>query len=412
MKVHGKPIVRYAYCSLPLLDDWIILISTMWKLLYRKRVVTHWYWVCCLVLVFLLIWISFQIRLQDLFLGHIQLLDFDAYYQMLPAVANGVSPYEISSMQTAGPPSVILPYLLLSGLSLEISRGSMTAISILSSVMACWLLARYLFPSKQVLLTLALLTLFWLTFAARFTLLMGQSNILVMFLMTVLLTKSGWPQSIALALSTILKANYLAIWPYLFRRPKVLLTSGCIVILIFLLGFWRIPLTTYQFYFSERFLSYAAMQVSAKQMDYYNQSLQASLGRIDLILLYPIVLLLLILLWMFTIWRSKNLAFGIIFSLVLSPIVWQHYFVVLFPVIVLIAWRYRSRPLLIAGCVVSYGLTMFQWSNFHQLDVNWLTGVLGSHQYLGVLLLLAILLQAEFGRKPLPKATANTENSQ
>lgn len=360
-------------------------------------VLTRGYWLWVTVLLVLLGFIVFQMDVSDLLHGQQPLLDFDAYFQMTREINEGVSPYAVSTMQTAGPPLVILPYVITLWFSIEEARVGMTILSLIASGIASWLLASRMSSHFRLILFLLVLLGIWLSFPARFTLLMGQSNLIVMLCATVVLTQKGWWQSVSLSLMITLKTNYALLWLFFWQKPKVLISSFLIVIALAMLGIAFISLADYQQFFFDRFLGLMQGSQLPVGMDYYNQSLQSTLARLDLSSMYPLVAVLLAMLMMFSVWKCNNPGFGLVFSILLSPIIWQHYLIVLYPVIVLFGWQNKDKPWVVVGCVASYLLMMTNWHWLHTLDPNWLTGLMGSHQFFGVGLLLALMFSHELG---------------
>ncbi len=334
----------------------------------------------------------------DVFLlikGQVPLQDLDIYYQMGRDVIAGAHPYRLSYMPTGGPPLVIVPYLPLSILPLSWARSLMTVISLMAGLISCYLLAKNINSPNKYLVTLGLFDLLLLTFPARFSLLMGQPNLVLMLGVTLLLT-AGKPKvrGLALALATVLKTHFLISWLALLgKHKKVLLTA---VITIGAIGLLALPVIKpqyYSYYVRERGRFYVTPSISDQPTtDYYNQSLRSTMNRLGVGPYYLWVWLPLLAGIGFYLVKTGNIKMGILASFLLSPIVWQHYFVTLFPVLILMWWPNRYHWQISAWLAVISALIFIQLPLLHTAQLNLATGLVASHYFWGVVTLAVFLI--------------------
>lgn len=329
--------------------------------------------------------------------GQTPLWDFDVYHQTARDVWSGLSPYQVPYMQTAGPPLVIAPYVPLASFSLSLGRSLMTVVNMWAGGMACYLLARSLVGQWRVELCLLLQLLLWISFPARFSLLLGQPNLVLLLAVTiVLLRKSKQPASIgaaalALASTVIIKTNFVMLWISVLRQqPKLaILAAGGVLSVALLLS----PLLKPQFYqeYRARTPYYTSAAVMLPDVDYYNQSLRSTLGRLGEGTLAPAAFAAVAILGMAYLLSVGDPAQGILLSLLLSPIVWQHYIVVIYPVVVLLAAKLVVRKswwwlTFLAVCML---LLAVEFPRLHGAPLGDWRSIWASHYFFGLLGLLA-----------------------
>lgn len=360
-------------------------------------IVKKYYWFWVVLLSIFLGFIFWRIELWHWAIGQRQMLDLHAYYVGIHEISEGISPFELSVMQTAGPPLVLVPYVLLLPITLQQAQFGMTFISLVASFWSCWLLATKFFPSKKVLAMLALATVLFLGFPARFTVEMGQSNAVLLFLTTVLVVGRGRWTGMLAGTMAVIKTNYLAVVPYLWYRPRQLLFALLSIVFIALLGTPFLSIRTYQEYFSTRFLGHVNAS-SIQGYDYYNQSLQSTLHRLTVPESYWIFLALLAIVWLYSSYKKYPPHVGVYFALLLSPIIWQHYFMVLFPLFIVLVFQKKQTRMSQLLIIISYALTQTHLPILHMTSQPQpLIGLVASHQFFGLLgmMLLAISMEKQ-----------------
>ena len=114
-------------------------MSTVYQ---RISKILHQPWLIFLLTLFLFITqllIFWKIKVLDLLSGQSPMLDFDSYYYIVQAVFAGQHPYQVSTMQTMGPPTVIIPFLPFGLFSLEWGRSMVTTINLIAAFLTCFL---------------------------------------------------------------------------------------------------------------------------------------------------------------------------------------------------------------------------------------------------------------------------------
>jgi hypothetical protein len=86
--------------------------------------------------------------------------------------------------------------------------------------------------------------------------------------------------------------------------------------------------------------------------------------------------------------KTGDTASGILLSLLLSPIVWQHYLVIVYTIGFLAIYEYWKRGTVPWSVTFACGLILIHLPWLHGQPVERLSGVFASHFYFGVLLLM------------------------
>lgn len=327
-----------------------------------------------------MVWMVVAIKMRwDLLLtGQVPLMDFDIYYQTARDVMAGQHPLSLPYMQTGGPPSVILPFIPFSFLPLTVARAVMTWVSLLAIVITAYVMAKTCFKKEVFLATIILASVWLMAFPSRFNLGQGQPNLLVMLLAALVLTSKG---ALAAALMAVVKTNYLVVFASF--SPKKLMSSILMFMVFVGLGFGVIKPSYYADFVRERggaTISYGAEIID---VDYYNQSLKSTLSRFGVEKIYAPVFWVLAVGSGIYLFRSKNIAAGILLSLLLSPILWQHYVVVAYPVVV---GLFKKRPWMSA---LGMGLISMELPWVHGQALTLINSLPASHYFMGLWLLLA-----------------------
>lgn len=173
---------------------------------------------------------AWRMRWDLLLMGQIPLMDFDIYYRTAKDVMAGQHPMELPYMQTGGPPSVILPFVLISIFPLAVARGLMFGSSIIALILAARVMARKYFGDRILIATCLMATMGLVAFPTRFNLGQGQPNLWLMLLVGWLISDSGKRWWIA-ALLAVIKTNYLVIFAsFPFKKIVSLILIFMIVI--------------------------------------------------------------------------------------------------------------------------------------------------------------------------------------
>ncbi len=344
-------------------------------------------------LILLQVAIFYRIKvLQTIFQLPIQLWDFDIYYRLARDIVAGNNPYQVSYMTTLGPPIVIAAYLPFSFFPLTVAQAVFTSLSIVSALLSCYLLTKIVFTKYHLLGTLGLNLILWLSFPARFTFIVGQLHFLMLPLLVLLIGKSTFrTKGVTLGLLILGKTFWLmTAFSFLKKQKKVLIRTAATILIMFGgLLFWIKP-WYYQEFALNRFPEIVFSQNQAKDLDYYNQSLKATLQRFSLAGAYlPIFVLSIVIISAYLIW-SENIQAGITASIMLSPVVWQHYSVLLFPVLIWIFPRCWKKIQLRYLWYLSFGLWFVEFPWLHTQSISWWTRILASHYFLSTCLLLVL----------------------
>ncbi|HYD35753.1 MAG TPA: glycosyltransferase family 87 protein [Vitreimonas sp.] len=347
-----------------------------------------------------------RLQVVTMLTGGQPLPDFDAYYEIVRQVWLGNHPYRISTMQTLGPPLVIVPFLPFGLISIELGRSFLTLLSLGSVGATGWRLAGTWTKNHRSRLTgsLVLVVILLTSFPARFTLSMGQPNLIIAWLVTLFLTTDNqFKRGASLALAAIIKTFYGFPALSLLRFDGKSWVSFCLVFgSVLLLSLPWIRPHYYLDFATQNFVSLVTSTQPAVDMDYYNQSLKSTFGRFNAIDFYQPAMVGFLSVSSLYLLMRKNYPAAIVLSLILSPVIWIHYFVVLFPVIVGLGaivkeGYYPLRPKLFLSLVL-FVASYLWWTEFpwiHQASKNIFTALLASHYLISAGLVLGLCVGME-----------------
>ena len=406
-----------------------------------------------LILFNLLIFIRLRFFLPQM-AGPSQLLDLETYYRLVEGVLMGINPYTVSYMQTLGPPTVLFYFLPFSFFSLPTAKFLFTIINIICGFATCHMLAinlssqeksvnvdsrlppsfrnfgrasrgnggrnshpKFINPSVlsnyRNIWFLILTLLFFSSFPVRFSIEMGQPNLVIGYLVSLLIcsvtskNNSAVPRFYSgllnnsygkqvpyiLASIVILKTNYLITLISLLKNNSKLTAKTLIIILgTVVLMLPVVKLSFYTFYLLNKTGNFIPQISNNQQLNYYNQSIPARLNVLGLehtALLFYVVLALIIL-WI--VYNSGNIMLGIIASIILSPVSWQHYYAVLFPVFIFTfvnTKNIRYRILLL----IAYLLFWIEFPFLHNTGVNLFTALISSHYLISAIILFTLIFK-------------------
>jgi len=342
-----------------------------------------------LSLLFLNLTILIKIKIWEYLAGLKPLWDFDNYYRMSRDILAGANPYTLPYMQASGPPLVILPFVPFTWFSLPLARGLLIGLSLGSIFLTSWLLARKIKPSMVLPTTFLFSFCLLLTFPVRFNFDVGQLNLVVMSFTTLLLTtKNKWLKNILLTLIVTIKTNYvLILFSWLRKQLKDVVVVSCLVFFLILISITAFRVESYQTYFASKAGNYILSSSATVDTDYYNQSLKATLARLELSSLYLWFFILLIIGGSIYLFRTGDLTVGIIFSVLVSPIIWQHYIPVLYPILILMGYEMYQKKHFPVSFFLAVFLLLLHLPGLHGRPVNFFLGLLASHYFWGVCLL-------------------------
>lgn len=348
-----------------------------------KKVYIFW----LLILSQALLWIVF-LRHLPFFRAPLYFLDFDNYLHLWRDVFAGLNPYRVSHMITLGPPLVLLPYLPFLFLPLTWSQFIFFVLNVYCGFALCQKITQgYGKGDPNVWLFLSLLL--FASFPVRFSLLMGQPSLIIAYLVVQLLTHSQ--RQISLISLVVFKTFFGGMLLVFIRRKGLLLRSLFgLTALVFAFS-PLLKLEWYSYYLRDTFSVTVTQAPGEMGSDYYNQSLKSTLHRLGGDNFYlPLTLLGLIVLgW--GIVRSGSIKLAALTSILLSPVIWQHYMVFIYPLIALMFFETKSwskRVLLL----MIFLMTSVSLPALHSAELSFVTALLASHMFFGLVILLGLLI--------------------
>jgi|WetSurMetagenome_2_1015567.scaffolds.fasta_scaffold09719_6 alpha-1,2-mannosyltransferase len=271
--------------------------------------------------------------------------DFQHYYNALQAFIHGDNPYtsvKFPFAYFAYPPSAILFLLPFTVLPLIISEK----IYMIFSFICLFLSIKILFKLFQIpmrsWLSIFLIILILNFFPLKFTLVMGQINIVILLLLTFFIycykKNRQYLSGIALAIALSLKIFPALLIPYLLinKRWKILTSVLITLVLLFGVVYITIPVPIVNSFFTRMLPS--IFQTGGGTY-YFDQSLSAFIARtlhnqvwtqLPRIISITILIATYIILWLYRRFTSNNLlsiCSLIILNIILNGSAWQHYFV-------------------------------------------------------------------------------------
>lgn len=339
-------------------------------------------------------------RWDQLIFGNTPLFDFDIYYQTAKDVIAGKHPFSLPYMQTGGPPSVIIPYIPFTIFTLKWARILIELLSLLSMIIAARMIVKTFLKSHTLASTVILSTFWLIAFPTRFNLEQGQPNLIIMALIALLITtKKDSITTFSSSVLALIKTNYLVIFMSL-KGTKVLLTSIMYFMILIIIGFWVIKPNYYMDFVNQRLYSAVNSSAHITDVDYYNQSLKSTLARFQLSEMYTAVFWFFVLLSVIYLLITKDRLSGIVLSLLLSPILWQHYVVAVYPVIAYFLLSKQRKPsvtILVSAAMILLSIE-FPW--LHHQPLIFRNSLLASHYFIGLLFLLIVCINNKIGDSP------------
>lgn len=347
------------------------------------------------ILIIVLVILFTKISLfERIFFQGTSLYDFDLYYILIENIKNSVNPYSPWLIYTVGPPLLFLYYFPFSFLKLTDARILVTIINIASGFILCFLLGRK-FNKKYLLTTfLTLSIIFFSAFLPRFALGNGQPSILITLLITlVIISKNSFWKGIFLALAASIKTIFLFPVLSFLKDKKFLIAITLSFFLLTLISLTFIKIDWYIYFFQKIFPDLNNSPTPLSGLDYYNQSLKSTFFRLGIIdsykfLFFPILVvasLLLIIMGSFEL--------SVIATILLSPVSWQHYFTILFPIFVLVFFTMKKNIRNLSVFTLAFILWFIEFPWIHNTTPNLLSRLLASHYFISGFLLSFSLLK-------------------
>ena len=364
-----------------------------------------------LLLFNLLLFIKLRFFLPQL-AGNSQLLDLETYHHLVKDVFMGINPYTVSYMQTLGPPTVLFYFLPFSLFSLPTTKFLFTIINIICGFATCYVLAKNFFqnshrprnashtsevktPNLHTINIFLIFTLiFFSSFPVRFSIEMGQPNLVIGYLVSLLVCKANTKYlNVILSLIVIIKTNYFIALISLLKKNATIMAKTLLIILgIVVLLLPIIKPSFYTHYLTHKTGDLLPSVGSTQELNYYNQSIPARLNGLGLehatIPLYVVSVLIILM----CVYKSGNIMLGIIASIILSPISWQHYYAVLFPVFIFTfvnTKNIRYRIILL----IAYLLFWIEFPFLHNTGVNLFTALISSHYLISAIILFTLIFK-------------------
>ncbi len=329
--------------------------------------------------------------------GSRAMIDFDHYHRTAVDLLAGQHPYRASYGQTLGPPLVLAVFLPFGFFSLERARSLLTILNLFSVFFLAYILARRFYPNQKLTASLFLSLLLLSSFTARFSLLMGQPILIATLLLTIfLVSKKPYLRGVCLAGATVIKTFLgFGVLPLVKVDKKALIWFFVFLLGITLLCSPIIKPGYYVDYFKERFLQTTFSPARPENLDYYNQSLKSTLFRLEVGELYPFVYPILLILAGGYLIVTGNLEASVVLSILISPVCWQHYFVMLFPIMVILFKKIFAKPKFLLLLGLSFLLWWIEIPSLHKAPINFINGILASHFFLSAIILLFLIIWEE-----------------
>lgn len=326
--------------------------------------------------------------------GSTPLLDFDAYATLVESVKEGLNPYTSKGMTTLGPPPVLLYFYPFSFVKTEVGRSLATLLNIVSGFWLCFLLAKNYYPKRKVFSFLILLALLFSSFPVRFSIGMGQPGLFMALLITyIVINKKNNINSLFLAILSVIKSFFVvSLLAFLKNNRKVVLITLVFLFAILLISFSFLKPEWYLYYITNNLTRLFSTHTTFSWPNYYNQSLGNTMYRLSLGNLYRFLFLPLSLLSGVVVFLTSNFALSIVVAILLSPVSWQHYYVILFPIFVMLFATLKKSPKSFLLILISFFLWWIEFPWIHRANFNLLNSLLASHYFFSGLILLFLLV--------------------
>ena len=358
----------------------------------------------------LLILVIFLISLSQVVFGiskvqsQVFLIDFNVYYQASKTLLSDQNPYHqvFNTVPFNYPPSSFLFFVPFTLLGQKEGQVLFTLLSLLSLLSSSYFLTS-LFPiTSKWTVRLFITSLFLQNFPAKFTLTLGQVNLIVLLLLILMFVfekkrKDLWT-GICFGLASMVKLTPIILGLYLlFKKRFLALFIGIGMLLLSNLFFiWRWPETAS---FFQSILPQLNLQ-TGMGASLYDQSLRAFLSRIGLTFLTcPLSLIIVSILVVLSVVKFLSQRDDLVFFSLLLAITtignsftWQHHLVFLFPAFLAETVYFLQSKSVLRGIILA---TSFAIVGYHFPDIAsppTTNPIFVFHSLMGTLILIGLLL--------------------
>lgn len=350
--------------------------------------------------IFILILISLSLFRTLLILWNSLLLDFGIFYSASSSILNGINPYTDTGLFTRlnYPPISLLifyplhllPFILASKVWIILSVGFL---------FVTILLLHKLQPVSS--LTLCLISLFTvISFPFKFTLGMGQINLLILLLIVssiyLLENKKYIFAGLLLGISVMVKLfPVVYLIPLLIKKNrKIILYVSISILFLVLVSIILLGRDINIYYVREILPPLFSNHYGGA---YYNQSITGTFERLNIP--FSILLLSRILIFLYTIYNlvklNKNLFYDfsllIVTVLLINSFTWQHHLVLLILPYYYLVSKIRTK-LFLTAVFISYLLSAYNIKNPVLFTHTFVGNLILSHGFFGILMLWIILV--------------------
>jgi hypothetical protein len=305
-------------------------------------------------------------QVTHLFSFNRQMVDFDNYYRTVQDIKKGINPYTISYMQSLGPPITYLYYYPYSLFNKTTAQFIFLIVNIICGYTTCIVLSKKHFLWLSIIL--------FLSFLSRYSLQIGQPILTIGLFISLVITKNKWT-SIALAGLIFIKS---------FFAFTLISAKTYLPLLLILIGLIAMPLGWTKYYLQNKLWQNVGSFTNATQISYENQSLLSTLSRNQIAVAYPYIWIAIFIIGGYMSLKRKDPLLGILFSFLLTPVLWQHYLAALFPIFVIVL---RKKLTLLA--LISFILWWINLKIPYNSSITTLAALSASHFYISLVLLTA-----------------------
>jgi len=277
--------------------------------------------------------------------------DFSIFYISTKALLEGDNPYLLKDLftQLNYPPTSLMFFIPLAFFSLSFASKIWILVSICFFVVSVYFL--HIITKSTLLHTSFLFFIFAISFPLKFTLGMGQVNMLLLLALTLFLyfihNKREKVSAIFLSLSVIVK-----LYPALFyllvvitKRWKILGVSVLIILFITLISLLLIDSKIYMYYLNNILIP---LLTEVEKGEYYNQALSATFKRFGIEGTSVFLRLILLIITMLVISKRgrifERFSLLLITILLINAFTWQHHLVLmLIPAFILIKEKSKTK---------------------------------------------------------------------
>ncbi len=326
--------------------------------------------------------------------------DFSTRYDSGILLMQDKNPYTNTASFTTEnyPPSALTLLLPFSLLSYSVASKLWIMLSILAFFLLFTIIYRT-FPIKLMQMSI----IFFLTvisFPFKFTLGMGQVNILILLFIVLFLTsliiKKKVNAALALSIAVVMKlfpvVYFLSL--ILHRQWKVFFVASTLIIVFLLLPVMLFGKEISMHYLTKYF--FPLLSGSPTGAYYYNQSVTGFLSRIDASSVILISRIIFVIVTVFVFFKKRannflNVSLLTVLVLLINNFTWQHHLILLMLPYYFILVNTKSK-LILSMTFISYILVAFNIKDPSLFSSTFYGNIFLSHGFFGMLILWVILL--------------------